>query len=83
VITQKGVNSSVVMTSKVGNDFVPQPPGPIITNYTNGQVLAGQIKYYYFPIDVKQLDKETMILLNKTQIYGTGRNGDSKLMMNI
>jgi hypothetical protein len=26
---------------------------------------------------------DSMILLNKTQIYGTGENGDSKLLMNI
>ena len=26
---------------------------------------------------------ESMILLNKTQIYGTGKNGDSKMLMNI
>jgi len=25
----------------------------------------------------------SMIMLNKTQIYGTGRNGDSELLMNI
>ena len=52
-------------------------------DYISGKVdTASQVKYYYFPID-HELMKEGMILLNKTQIYGTGDNGDTKLLVNI
>ena len=42
----------------------------------------GQIKHYFFPIDYETMG-ESMILLNKTQIFSTGANGDSKLSLNI
>jgi len=42
----------------------------------------GQIKYYFFPVDYETMG-ESMILLNKTQIFSTGANGDSKLSLNI
>ena len=45
-------------------------------------VTKDQIKYYYFPINYPDMG-ETLILLNKTQIYGSGANGDSKVFMNI
>ena len=40
------------------------------------------MKYYFFPIDVTK-SSESMILLNKTQIFGTGKNGDAKMVVNI
>lgn len=49
--------------------------------YTDGQVTAQEIQYFYFPIKFGFGDN--LILLNKTQIYGTGRNGDSKLYLNV
>jgi hypothetical protein len=59
------------------------PPGPIVsTEYTDGRVSDGQIKYYYFPVVYSEVG-DTMVLLNKTQIYGTGENGDTKMLMNI
>lgn len=42
----------------------------------------GQIKHYFFPVDYETMG-ESMILLNKTQIFSTGANGDSKLSLNI
>ena len=58
------------------------PPGPILRDqYTNGRVSKDEIKYYYFPINYKDMG-ESMILLNKTQT-STGKNGDSKLLVNI
>ena len=62
---------------------MPTPPGPIIQGeYTNGKVFMGQIKHYFFPINYETMG-ESMILLNKTQIFSTGANGDSKLSLNI
>ena len=40
------------------------------------------MKYYFFPIDVTK-SSHCLILLNKTQIFGTGKNGDAKMMVNI
>jgi hypothetical protein len=45
-------------------------------------VNKGDIKYYIFPVDYQSMG-ESMILVNKTQIYGTGKNGDVRVMMNI
>lgn len=62
---------------------LPPPPGPIITqDYTNGRIIGdGEVKYYFFPIDVDQ--KDAMVMLNKTRMTGTTTNGDSYLMLNI
>jgi len=40
------------------------------------------VKYYFFPIDVLK-SSDCLILLNKTQIFGTGKNGDTKMVANI
>jgi hypothetical protein len=82
-IEQRGVDASVRQTSEAGPVDAVLPPGPILRDeYTNGRVGNGEIKYYYFPVNYKDMG-ESMILLNKTQIYGTGENGDSKMLMNV
>jgi hypothetical protein len=69
--------------SAAATTFTYQPPGPILQkDFTNGYVSKGQIKYYFFPVDFKLMG-ESLILVNKTQIYGTGENGDVKVFMNI
>lgn len=67
-----------------GSSFTPHPPSSILAeDYISSRVdTKSQVKYYYFPID-HEFMHEGMILLNKTQIYGTGRNGDTKLIVNI
>ena len=81
-IEQEGLNSSVV-TGVEDRDPTPAPPGPVLADgYTDGHVGHGEVKYYYFPVDWQNMG-ETMVLLNKTQIYATGENGDSKMLMNI
>ena len=63
--------------------FTYLPPGPILQNaYVNSQVNKGQVKYFYFPVDYQTMG-ESMILVNKTQIYGTGKNGDVRVMLNV
>ena len=82
-IEQQGLDASVIQTSEAGPVDEVLPPGPILRDgYTNGRVSNGEIKYYYFPVNHREMG-ESMILLNKTQIYGTGENGDSKMLMNI
>lgn len=63
---------------------MPPPPGGIIQqDYTNGRITTQrQVKYYFFPVDIETMHEAT-ILLNKTQMAGTGENGDSYLMVNI
>lgn len=63
---------------------VVKPPGTILTSdYINGKIgTVDQVKYYYFPIDYEKMGS-AMIILNKTQIFGTGDNGDTKLIANI
>ena len=59
------------------------PPGPILEKeYVNGFVTKDHAKYYYFPIDYQTMG-ESMVLLNKTNVFGTGQNGDVKMLMNI
>ena len=50
-----------------------KPPGTILaSDYMNGRIdTLNEVKYYYFPVDYKVMT-EAVILLNKTQIYGTG-----------
>lgn len=66
------------------DSFTPHPPGTILaSDYVNGKIESqNQVKYYYFPIDL-QLMGEGMVLLHKKQIFGTGENGDTKLIVNI
>ena len=53
------------------------------SDYINGRIgTKNEVKYYYFPIDYKRM-RDAMILLHKTQIFGSGENGDSKLLVNI
>jgi len=67
-----------------GQAFTPYPPGTILaSDYINGRVSAkNEVKYYYFPVDYKRM-RDAAILLHKTQIFGSGENGDSKLLVNI
>jgi len=56
---------------------------PILsTKYTDDFTTENNIRYFYFPIDQQTLG-DTLILLNKTQIFGSGRNGDSVIYMNV
>lgn len=67
-----------------GQAFVPKPPNTIVaSDYISGRIgTKNEVKYYYFPIDYERM-KDAAILLNKTQIYGTGANGDTKVLVNI
>lgn len=47
-----------------------------------GQVSNGEVKYYMLPIDLVTKGPP-LVLLHKTQIYATGQNHDSKLIMSI
>ena len=50
-IEQKDLDSSIRHTLEAGPGDVVLPPGPILdSEYTNGRVSDGQIKYYYFPV---------------------------------
>jgi hypothetical protein len=81
-IEQVGLDSSVIHRAD-DRTVVPTAPGPILADgYTDGSVAYGDVKYYYFPVDWQAMG-ETMVLLNKTQIFSTGENGDSKMLMNI
>jgi len=65
-IEQKGVDTEIRQTSEAGPVEAVLPPGPILRDeYTNGRVSNGEIKYYYFPVNYKEMG-ESMILLNKT-----------------
>jgi hypothetical protein len=69
--------------AKILNLFTLNPPMPILsTQYTNDFVTADNIRYFYFPLDHRSIGK-TVIVVNKTQIFGTGRNGDSQVFMNV
>jgi len=51
-IEQKGLDSSIRHTLEAGPGAVVLPPGPILASeYTDGRVSEGQIKYYYFPVN--------------------------------
>lgn len=50
--------------------------------WTDGVVNKGEVKYYFFPIDLFQ-QENYMILLNKTQIFYSGPNGNTKLYVNV
>jgi hypothetical protein len=64
-------------------NFKPTPPGPILTDeYVNGFTFYDVTKYYFFPVAPEDYGN-TLILLNKTQIFGYGNNGDSRLNVNI
>jgi len=82
-IEQDGFNNKYVHNARAGETFYYTPPGPIIAqDYINGKVEYGKVKYHYYPIDI--YDKNMPLLfLNKTQIYGEGANGDTKLLINI
>ena len=83
MIEQKGVLSTKVQSASAGLAFDAVPPGPILEGeYTNGQVYQGQVKYYFFPIEYETMG-DPLILLNKTQMYSTGANGDTKLLINM
>jgi len=71
--------------SRASSDsFTPHPPSTILAaDYVTGKIEGqNEVKYYYFPIDY-QLMTEGMVLLHKKQIFGTGENGDTKLIANI
>ena len=81
-IEQVGLDSSKVHAADA-RTVDPTPPGPILADgYTDGSVGYGEVKYYYFPVDW-QFMGDSMVLLNKTQIFATGENGDSKMLMSI
>lgn len=83
MIEQKGVLATKVQSASAGLAFDAVPPGPIIEGeYTNGQVYQGQVKYYFFPIEYETMG-DPLILLNKTQMFSTGANGDTKLLINM
>ena len=76
---QEGVDSSIVHPANASTEFTPTPPRPILTNrYTDGVVEYGKINYHFIPFDRESQD--VLILLNKTDIYGTELNGDSKVL---
>ena len=82
-IEQIGVDSSIVHSSRPTETFTPTPPGPILAEeFVNGQVGYNKTKYYYFPIDREDYGN-SLIFLNKTQIYSTGKNGDSRMLVNL
>jgi hypothetical protein len=69
--------------AKAAPSFVAPPPMPILQKeYVNGNVTNGEIRYYYFPINYPQMG-DSLILLNKTQIFGADRNGDSKIIFTL
>lgn len=78
------VDASRKQFSYAGTRFLAKPPGTILADdYTNGYVSEGfEVKYYYFPIDPKTMH-DGAIIVNKTQIYGTGENGDVRVLVNI
>lgn len=83
-IQMEDVDASRKQYSYAGTEFLAKPPGTILAeDYTNGYVSEGfEVKYYYFPIDPKTMH-EGAIIVNKTQIYGTGDNGDVRVLVNI
>ena len=59
------------------------PPNAILEEaYINGNVSYNKVKYHYFPISKKDYGN-SLILLNKTQIFGRGENGDSRMLINL
>ena len=40
------------------------------------------VKYYSFPVSREDYGN-SLILLNKTQIFGSGPNGDSRMLINL
>lgn len=50
--------------------------------YVNGNVTHNKVKYYYFPVSREDYGN-SLILLNKTQIFGSGENGDSRMLINL
>lgn len=78
-----GVDMSVKQYSAAAATFTAKPPGTILaSDYTNGRIESqNQVKYYYFPVDLRM--KEAMFILNKTQIFGSGANGDVRIIANV
>lgn len=62
----------------------PKPPALIMsTDFLNGRIsTVDEVKYYFFPIEYPMME-EALILLTKPQIFGTGENGDVKVVANI
>lgn len=82
-IEQIGVNSSIVQSSRPTETFTPVPPGPILSKeYVNGHVGYNTTKYYQFPVSSADYGN-SLIILNKTQIYGSGENGDTRMLVNL
>lgn len=83
-IQMEDVDPTRKQYSHAGTDFLAKPPGTILaSDYTNGHVSEGnEVKYYYFPID-PILMKEGAVIVNKTQIFGTGENSDVRVLVNI
>lgn len=85
-ITQDDVNWEVKQYANraSSSSFTPKPPGTILaSSYLNGRISAqNEVKYYYFPIDYQSMI-EGMVLLTKTQIFGSSTNGDTQLIVNI
>jgi len=85
-IEQNDIDSSVkAFANRSSRDsFAPHPPGSILaSDYMNGRIESqNQVKYYYFPIN-QEFMTEGMVLLHKKQIFGTGANGDTGLIVNI
>lgn len=60
-----------------------QPPMTLTkTHYVNSKVAKDETKYFMFPFDAGQ-QKDVRVLLNKTQIFGTGQNGNCKMMATL
>ena len=71
-------------SKELAEPWVPKPPGMIMSkDFLNAKIdTKDEIKYYFFPIEYP-LMQEAMILLTKPQIFGTGENGDVKVVANI
>ena len=82
-IEQQGVDSTYVHDSRPIGDFKATPPGPCLSDeYQNGFVEYNKTKYYYFPVSREDYGN-SLVLLNKTQIFGQGTNGDSRMLINL
>ena len=73
----------MIQPSRPVENFTPVPPGPILTQeYVNGHVEFNTTKYYQFPVSKVDYGN-SLIILNKTQIFGSSANGDSRMLVNL
>jgi len=73
----------VEQSSKAVENFTASPPQPILENeYVNGNVSYDKMRYYYLPV-AREDYGNSLILLNKTQIFSRGENGDSRMLINL